>query len=189
MGCHRSPYSEGRQVTKDEKHPIAAGFVALVGVGLVVGLLLGVVTLGVSRVLGLGGDDGPSTEAAGPSLYLPTPKATGATSAAPPTPSGTPTAAATRKPRPKGITLKAGSTSVSAMERIDLTGTYEGGNGAVLQVQRIEGKRWEDFPVTVSVSGRTFSTYVQTGRSGAQKFRVRDSDSGRVSNAVTVTVR
>ena len=50
--------------------------------------------------------------------------------------------------------------------RIDLTGTYPTGEGAVLQVQRATGPgdSWVDFPVTVTVSGGQFSTYVQTGR-------------------------
>jgi len=76
------------------------------------------------------------------------------------------------------------------MARIDLSGVYPQGEGAVLQVQRMTpDHHWEDFPVTAAVSGGTFSTYVQTGRPGAQRFRVRDSDTGRVSNVVKVTVR
>jgi len=70
------------------------------------------------------------------------------------------------------ISLSAGQTSVSPMERIDLTGTYQGGEGAVLQVQRLEGGSWSDFPVTVSVSDASFATYVQTGQAGKVKLRV-----------------
>jgi hypothetical protein len=58
----------------------------------------------------------------------------------------------------------------------------------VLQVQRKEGGSWSDFPVSVTVSDGRFSTYVQTGRSGPNRFRVRDTDSKRVSNPVTVRV-
>ena len=54
------------------------------------------------------------------------------------------------------------------MEQIDLTGVYPGGEGAILQVQRFEGGKWEDFPVTASVSNETFSTYVQTSQTGRQ---------------------
>jgi hypothetical protein len=180
-------------VTSDEKHPVVAGFVALVAVALAVGLLLGVLTLVASRVTGLGGDDGAAATDAGPSLYLPTPSATsssGAAAAQPGAAAQTPAAAPTSSAPAKQITLQSGESSVASMQRIDLSGVYTGGEGAVLQVQRMgDGKRWEDFPVTAAVSGETFSTYVQTGRSGVQKFRVRDSDSGMVSNVVAVTVR
>ncbi len=74
------------------------------------------------------------------------------------------------------------------MEQVDLTGIYPGGEGAVLQVQRFTSGSWSDFPVTVSVSDETFSTYVQTSQSGKNRFRVVDTDSGRTSNEVTVTV-
>ena len=69
------------------------------------------------------------------------------------------------------------------MGRIDLTGTYPTGEGAVLQVQRATGPgddSWVDFPVTVTVSGGQFSTYVQTGRTGPNRFRVIDTDSDAV---------
>jgi hypothetical protein len=183
--------SEGRQVSSDEKHPITAGFVALVAVGLGVGLLLGVFTLVVTRVAGLGNDDGTSASGGGPSLYLPTPAPSSSSGA----PAGQATAppsqpSSSAPPKPKGITLQAGQSSVASMQRIDLTGVYPGGEGAVLQVQRMgPDHRWEDFPVTAAVSGETFPTYVQTGRSGVQRFRVRDSDTGRVSNVVPVTVQ
>lgn len=94
-----------------------------------------------------------------------------------------------RRPRQRSvISLSASPLDVSSMERIDLTGTYPGGEGATLQVQRFEGG-WSSFSgVTASVSGETFSTYVMTGRSGTNRFRVVDSSSGKVSNAVRVRV-
>jgi hypothetical protein len=57
-----------------------------------------------------------------------------------------------------------------------------------LQVQRFEGG-WTDFPSSTSVSGGTFTTYVMTGQSGMNKFRVVDPATGKKSNAVTVHVR
>ena len=74
------------------------------------------------------------------------------------------------------------------MEQIDLTGVYPGGEGAILQVQRFTNGKWTDFPVTVSVSDETFTTYVQTSQPGANKFRVVDSDTDLISNEVRVTV-
>ena len=190
------------QSRQDEKHPIAAGLVALIAVTVTVGLVLGVVTLLATHVLGIGGsgDDGSS---AAQSLYLPTPTPT-------PTPSGplvtlapardsdsalspddtTPTEQATQSSAPaKQITLSAGETSVAPMEQIDLTGVYPGGEGAILQVQRKLDGQWQDFlSVDAAVSGGQFSTYVQTGQLGVQKFRMRDTTSGEVSNVVRVTV-
>jgi hypothetical protein len=92
------------------------------------------------------------------------------------------------KEQKKVISLSAGTTKVSPMGRIDLTGTYPGGEGAILQVQRFEGGGWRDFPVTATVSNQTFATYVQTGQSGVQRFRVVDTSSGKPSNEVRVTV-
>jgi hypothetical protein len=179
-------------VASDEKHPIVAGVTALVAVGLVIGLLFGGFTLVASHVLGIGDDGGSTATDSGPSLYLPTPEPTQSSSGT--TEPGTATSAPPSSAPPTStapaddITLQAGKAKVGSMERIDLTGVYQGGEGAVLQVQRMDDKKWEDFPVTAAVSGGTFSTYVQTGRSGVQKFRVRDSDSGKVSNVVSVTV-
>jgi hypothetical protein len=76
---------------------------------------------------------------------------------------------------------------VSPGERIDLTGVYQNGEGAVLQVQRYEGG-WTDFPVTTTVSGGIFSTYLTTSRSGVLRFRVFDRATDRHSNQVQVTV-
>jgi hypothetical protein len=88
----------------------------------------------------------------------------------------------------KEIELSAGQQSVSAMQQIDLTGSYPTGEGAILQVQRLEDGSWEDFPVTASVNNQTFSTYVQTGQTGENTFRVIDTDKDLVSNEVVVTV-
>jgi hypothetical protein len=189
-------------VAQQERNPIVTGLVALVSVGLVVGLVLGVVTLVATRVLGLSGDNG-GTSSADQTLYLPTPTPT-------PTPSGPlvtlspgkgsspsdetslttlsalPTEASSTAPQ---ITLSAGETSVAPMQRIDLTGIYPGGEGAILQVQRKLDGKWQDFlSVNVAVSGGQFSTYVQTGQTGQQQFRMRDTSSGLVSNVVRVQV-
>ena len=74
------------------------------------------------------------------------------------------------------------------MEKIDLTGVYPRGEGSVLQVQRFTDGSWRDFPVTVSVSDETFTTYVQTSQGGVNRFRVVDTDSGLESNEVRITI-
>jgi hypothetical protein len=178
-----------------KQHPIVAGITALVGVGLAIGLLAGGGTLVATRVMGLGAETTATDSTARQSMYLPKPEKTTPTETSAPAPT---LSAATEPTGPvrttktpeTGISLQAGQTQVGPMGRIDLTGTYTGGEGAVLQVQRATGPgdSWVDFPVTATVSGGTFSTYVQTGRSGPNRFRVIDTDTDEVSNEVTVNI-
>jgi hypothetical protein len=162
------------------------------------------VALAGAKVAGLdssGGDAAGSQEQA--SLYLPKPKATkggdGPLITLAPgrespknEPSNKPADdRSSEKPdkADKGISLQVAEASVGPMDNIDLTGVYPGGEGAILQVQRFEGGAWKDFPVTASVSDETFATYVQTGQTGVNRFRVVDTDSGKASNEVKVTIR
>jgi hypothetical protein len=177
----------------DEGHPVISGLAALVGVGVVVGLLVSGGALAASSMLGLGGGEGDGTASSQQSMYLPTPsdtvQETGPQITLQPG-EETPTAAASSSTPPEfAISLSAAATEVGPMEEIYLTGVYPGGEGAVVQVQRFESGKWEDFPVDASVSGETFSTYVQTARPGVNKFRVRDTSGPDVSNEVRVKVR
>jgi hypothetical protein len=178
------------------QHPVVAGLVALVGVGLAIGLLAGGATLVATRMMGLGEETTATDSTARQSMYLPKPEPTtaSAASSAPTLPAASePTGPVLTTPtKDTGITLTAAQTTVGQMGRIDLTGTYSTGEGAVLQVQRASGPgddSWVDFPVSVTVSGGQFSTYVQTGRTGPNRFRVIDTDSDQVSNEVTITVQ
>ena len=180
-------------MTEDEGHPVLSGLAALIGVGVVVGLLVSGGALAASSMLGLSGD-GESVDASSQqSMYLPRPSATES-------PTGpqitlqpgeeTPSAGTTTSAPPEfAISLSSSVTEVGPMEEIYLTGVYPGGEGAVLQVQRFEGGKWEDFPVDAVVSGETFSTYVQTAQTGVNQFRVRDTSGPAVSNEVRVKVR
>ncbi len=188
-----------RVLPDSEEHPVAAGLLALVGVGLVVGLIVGLAALAGTRMLGLGGEDASAQTTSEESLYLPRPERTtgpsgplitlapGATESPSQQPSD---GQSSKQPKPpkKQISLSASQTSVAPMEQIDLTGVYPGGEGAILQVERFTSGSWQAFPVTVSVSDETFATYVQTSQSGVNRFRVVDTDSGRVSNVVEVTI-
>lgn len=191
----------------EEDKPVLTGLLALVGVGLVVGLVAGLVVLAGTQFVGVGGDNSASDDATGrQSLYLPAPKPTksgddplvtlpvdgdeeassGDDDEEEESPEESPSAT---KPAKAEIALQAGSTEVGPMERLDLTGTYQKGEGAILQVQRKdEGGAWEDFPVTANVSGSIFSTYVQTGKVGVSIFRVVDTDTGLASNEVRVRI-
>ncbi len=172
-----------------EKRPVLTGLVALVGVAVVIGLLGGLAVMVGVKATGIGGTSSASSSEEAPATFnLPRPSDTGSTEPAPEEPaeptSGEPTSEAPAEP----ISLTTSRQSVSPMQQIDLTGTYQSGEGSILQVQRFEDGAWADFPVTMSVSGGTFSTYVLTGRTGPNQFRVVDTDSDVVSNEVTVTV-
>jgi hypothetical protein len=182
-----------------EDHPVLSGLVALVAVGLVVGLIIGLAALVGTRMLGLDDEEASAQSTSGKSMYLPKPSKTQAaddpliTLAPEPSESGggkpKPSDKETsEKPQDKQISLSASQTQVAPMEQIDLTGVYPGGEGAILQVQRFTSGSWQDFPVTVSVSDETFSTYVQTSQGGVNRFRVVDTDTELESNEVRVTI-
>lgn len=179
-----------------EEHPIIAGLVALVGVGLVVGLVIGLVVLAGTKVLGIGGDDESSTANEQASLYLPTPSKTaegtdpqitlepGDEASTEPDEPSEPTSESPKRE----ITLSASVVEVGPMEQFQLTGVYPAGEGAILTVQRMQDGTWVDFPATGSVSGEAFQIAVQTSKSGVNRFRVVDTDSGLESGEVRVTV-
>lgn len=172
----------------DDERPVLSGLVALVAVAVALGLFLALGVLLVTRVAGLGGGDSTSGAGGGPTMYLPPPEKTASESAGPlvegPGPESKSASQAPKNP----ITLSAAQAAVAPMQQIDLSGDYPSGDGAILQVQRLEGGSWSDFPVTAAVSGGSFTTYVQTGQSGKNTFRVIDNDSGKTSNKVTVRV-
>jgi hypothetical protein len=174
---------------------LLVGVGVLVAVALVIGAVVSVVALGAARVSGF--DDARPQSTPTPSLYIPSgeptttpepfpdPEGPPSSDAASPSPDETP---AQPKKRSKSISLQAFPRKVAPNGRINLTGVYQGGSeGARLQVQRFENG-WVDFPVTTSVSGGLFDTYVFSGREGANRFRVVDTGSDRKSNAVRVTI-
>jgi hypothetical protein len=172
-----------------ENRPVLMGLVALVGVAVALGLLGGLAVLAGVQATGIGDTSSSSDDSTASATFrLPKPSET-ATETVPEQPTEPEPGTETSSEAPAtGISLSATQQSVSPMQQIDLTGTYEGGEGAILQVQRLENGAWSDFPVTMSVSGGTFATYVQTSRTGPNKFRVVDTDSDVVSNEITVTV-
>jgi hypothetical protein len=184
---------------------------ALLAVALIVGGVASMVALGAAGVVGLGGGDGGPR--AQPSLYVPplspvrspggqdgsgpVDKAAadpdagatdGASGGADPSSDKASRGEKHAKKRAPRITLHANPTRVAPGERIDLTGRYRGGNGATLQVQRRQGGSWGEFPVTASVSGGRFHTWVLTSQTGPNRFRVLDQTTGRHSAPVTVRV-
>lgn len=191
--------------------PVLNGLVALVAVGLGVGLILALAALVGTKVLGFGGGD--STAGGGASvhgsMYLPTPVETAGssgplitlhtedseiepaeTSGATEEPEESETTEATESASPGAgeISLQAVDTTVSSGERIYFSGVYPGGEGAILWLQRWQDGAWADFPASVGVTNGTFSSYIFTGVSGLNRFRVIDRDDGTVSNEIRVTV-
>ena len=192
------------------QHPIAAGVTALVAVAVGVGLIVGFGMFVGVNIIGLGSGETAGDQAtdpdAGASLYAPPPKPTktasgpaitlnasptstpekqGASVSTSPSPSKTVAA----RPMKKEITLQAGTVAAKPMERIDLSGIYPGGEGAILRLERNDGQGWEDFGIPdVPVRGEQFSTVIQSGRVGKHEFRMKDVDTGTYSNPVTVTI-
>ncbi|WP_232681011.1 hypothetical protein [Nocardioides sp. R-C-SC26] len=177
--------------------PVIAGLVALVGVAVVVGAIVGVAALIGTRALGIGDAESDGGATAQATLFVPAPTDTFAGTDPYITLSGTPTPVIPEQPEPTEettedaeptITLQAGQSAVGPMERIDLSGVYADGEGAVLQVQQFSGGEWTDFPVTASVSGGSFGTYIQAGAIGLNRFRVYDTEKELASNEVEVRI-
>lgn len=199
MSDHQQPPAE---------RPVLNGLVALLAVAVGVGLILAIVALVGTKVLGIGGDGGDSADGASArqSMYLPSPVETDEASGPlvtlhtedPDEPEGSdgdevpeeePTTELTSETAAAGeISLQALATTVASGERIYFSGVYPGGEGAILWVQRFENGEWADFPASVGVTNGTFSSYIFTGVSGVNRFRVVDRDSGTISNEISVTV-
>lgn len=189
--------------SSDDK-PVLNGLIALVAVAVAVGLIAGLSVLIGVKVLGIGGggaaaDSGDAADN-NASLYLPDPVPTQKQSGplitlAPEPGESSPTASPSAKAEEKGkkqkrrpITLSTSSRSVSSQSEFELSGSYRKGEGAILQVQRKVDGAWVDFPVTASVTDGTYSVPVQSSQTGANQFRMIDSDSGRASNVVKVNI-
>lgn len=172
---------------------VAAGM--LLVVGLLVGGVVAVVALKAADVAGVGQPRVQGTEPP-PGLGTSTPPATESPTDSPttsaPTTSAPTTSATTRTPRPRpqpAIRLLASPQQTQAYERVNLTGVYRGAaDGTSLQVQRAEGSVWADFPTSATVSAGTFATYIETGVSGLNRFRMLDTTTGRASNVVKVRI-
>lgn len=166
---------------------LAVGVVALLIVGGIVGGIAAVIAMKSADYFGLGDKTGHAT---GPVTILPT---TGQT----PTHSAPTTSTPTTSPRtthhthkpPSALTLQASPDAVPIDGKITLSGAFPGHDGDTLRVQRrLAGEAWADFPATAPLNAGTFSTYIETGRTGVNEIRVRDETTGTVSNVVKVTV-
>ena len=204
---------------EENDSPVANGLVALVAVALVIGLLAAIIALLGTRLVGLTGGGGGSSNGveAGASLSLPPLEPTeldsgllitlapvqtptpSASSSAPlgigesVTPSATPSASATPSSTPKAddgdhaIALQASDSSLEAGEELMLSGTYPGGEGAVLDIwYDKDGEGWQEFTLDANVYGGVFQAFVTTYKSGTFLWQVRDPETGKKSNEVRV---
>ncbi len=193
-----------------EENPVASGLIALVAVAVVVGILGAIGVVVATRVLGLNEASDAAANSngrAGDSFTMPDPVPT--TAASDPlvtliasdeesdVPSGSESESESEEaedeeseseePEEGEITLSQGAFEVGPGEQLYLSGIYPGGEGTVLDIQsRVEGGSWDDFPVDVNVANETFSTYVETYRTGTITWRVVDTANGIKSNEVRV---
>ncbi len=173
---------------------VVTGLGALAVVAVLLGVMVGLAAVGAARVSGVGDSANGPNEL--DSLYIPPYQKTPQVDEGEPTlpaprvrVTAVPLDPTTGPPGAVGeITLYANPTVVSPGERVNLNGLYLDGEGVRLQVQRLEGDAWIDFPTTVSVRNGGFGTYISTGRPGENVFRVFDPTTGRSSPHITVTV-
>lgn len=174
------------------RRALLAALAAMVGVALLVGLAVGGAAVSVVNFAGVGDGDGGAAAGEEESLFIPRYKPT--ESVEPdlglPSPSESGKQKPKQKPSPRDeqFELSVAPQSVGPGDRINFNGVYVDGEGVALQVQRKEGGSWVDFPVTATVRGGVFSTWIQTTRTGTQAFRFYDKSADRASNTVRVTV-
>jgi hypothetical protein len=181
---------------------LLVGAAVLVAVALLVGGIVAVVALKAADVAGLTSEPGNNSPTGPPAMSEDLPESASAPTTSAPATSQPPTSSPTttsppskddrkkdrKKKRRNRIELQVSPPSAGTYERVNLTGSYRAGDGATLQVQRLESGSWVDFPTSATVSGGTFSTYIETGHTGPNKFRMLDTATGRTSNVAVVRI-
>jgi hypothetical protein len=80
--------------------------------------------------------------------------------------------------------------SARPFEAVHIQGTYRGGSGTFLRVQRWEGGKWLDFPLpTMTDQSGRFITQAEFGQPGRYRLRVVDPDSGVTSKPFVVVIK
>ena len=177
------------------RRALLVALAAMAGVAILVGLAIGGAVVTVMNMAGVGASSDSASGGGEETLYIPRYQPTQSTETddlglPTPTASETPSETPSEEPSPRTdrIKLFAAPQSVGPGERINFNGVYVDGEGVALQIQRKEGGSWVDFPVTATVRGGVFSTWIQTTHTGESPFRVLDVEANRASNVVTVTV-
>jgi hypothetical protein len=169
---------------------VRSALLKALGIVLVIGILIAVGTTIMVHALGLNdGDTGPVGAAPDkptqplPTTALPVPgdKSDG--------PSDEPSASQSPDGAQGGkIELSISPVIARPMERVNLTGSYRGADNLQLEVQRFEDGQWTDFGVKATVRVGTFATYIMTGHTGENRFRVFDPQAQEGSNVILVTI-
>ncbi len=177
---------------EDRETQVRNALLKALGVVVGIGIAVAVGTVIVVKALGLSEADAPGPIGAPPSALpttaLPAPGEESASADPSADPTDQPSDLVTPKVKDGRIDLVVSPREARPMERVDMTGTYEGGNGVQLQVQRYEDGVWSDFGVSATVRSGGYKTYVMTGRAGENRFRMYDPASERGSNVVLVTI-
>jgi hypothetical protein len=88
------------------------------------------------------------------------------------------------------IQLEDLAASARPFEAVRIQGTYRGGAGTFVRVQRWEGGRWLDFPLpTKTDQSGQFITQAEFGQPGRYSLRVLDPDSGVASETFVVVIK
>jgi hypothetical protein len=105
-------------------------------------------------------------------------------------PDATGTATTTMTASKPTIQLEDLADSARPFEAVRIQGTYRGGAGTFLRVQRWEGDRWLDFPLPTKTdpSGQ-FITQAEFAQPGHYRLRVLDPDSGVTSKPFVVVIK
>jgi hypothetical protein len=192
---------------QDLRERVVGALGAVLAVALVIGVVAGAVAYGAVRAAGLHGDEAASvgstaasmpSDQASPRAPEP-PTARSEKHQASDKPKADPgpkhktrhhrhPRRKAKSPRNGHLTLTTSREHAAPMGRVNLWGHYPGQEGVRLVVQRREGGRWERFPVTVTLRGGSFQTWVASGRRGPNLFRVLDPATGRASASVSVSV-
>jgi hypothetical protein len=183
-------FDDEEQSEEDRSTQVRGALLKALAVVAIIGVVVALGTTVVVHALGLNDSDsaGPVGPApAEPDKPLPTKalKVPGDEDTDSPDPSDSPSPDTAKSGK---IELTISPVKAKAMERVNLTGTYKGADNVGLQVQRFDTGKWTDFGVDVTVKVGTYATYVQTGRSGEQRFRMYDPQAREGSNVVLVTI-
>jgi hypothetical protein len=102
-----------------------------------------------------------------------------------------PSAAATKSgSAQKSIQVENVVDSARPSQTVPIHGTYHGGANTFLRVQRWEGGKWLDFPLTTKTDqfGK-FTAYVELGGPGRYQLRVLDADSLLTSKTFVLVIK
>jgi hypothetical protein len=163
----------------------ALGVLVVVGVAIYLGTTVMVRALGLNDDSGAGpvGSASSSSSRPLPTKALPVPGESDS-----PTDEPTDTAPPSKKPG-GDIQLEISPLQAKPMERVNFTGSYQGADNVSLEVQRFEDGTWSNFGVQATVRVGTFTTYILTGHTGENRFRVFDPQTKKGSNVILVTIK